>query len=161
MTDAPVDLDELERIARAADRRGHMMGIPTETTLALISELHAARATPPADPAVLGHIGSCMGCFFAELELLDALRDGAEAGEPAEKLLKRVTAVLRDERRPACPAPPADEVAGPQAHLERGARIAFNHLDYRTANRRPLSGGEAAWLEAERARIENHLKGKR
>lgn len=59
----------------------------------------AAGAASPADPAVLGHIGSCMGCFFAELELLDALRTGAEAGEPAEKLLKRVTEVLRDTRR--------------------------------------------------------------
>jgi hypothetical protein len=124
----------------------------------LNAELHAARATPPADPAVLGHIGSCMGCFFAELELLDALRDGAGAGEPAEKLLKRVTAVLRDERRPACPAPPADEVAGLLNDCAL-LRDAISEIDEYARDNGSTESGTP--FKDALDRLENHLKGKR
>jgi len=37
-------------------------------------------------------------------------------------------------------------------HLEKAARIAYQHLDYRVTNKRPVSNNEAMWLEAERAR---------
>jgi len=114
-----VDIEELEALARASDEtwdalRGKggydcwwteselnrmldgneadcdfISALSPTVVLALIAEVRASRAGAT-------HVGSCAGCFFAEAELLDALRDGAEAGEPAEKLLKRV---LRDAHR--------------------------------------------------------------
>ncbi len=94
-----VDLDELAVLASVGEACECAAAVPTKTLRAIIAETRAHRA------ANRPHIGSCGGCFFAEVELLAALKDGAEAGEPAEKLLRRVLDVLLDEaHRPACAA---------------------------------------------------------